>query len=493
MAVTLESYLNDNATVKAARKKYAQAKASYNQLKNSPVPPGAGATQQNVNARLAALKEELDKAQRQLADAEQKASAYFAKNQTTINKNAERKATADLQTKLDDAIRYRQQLLDQGLSTEVIDAQIANINAQINKTGQFAPAPVGAAEERRPSMAPTPFDLNGYITQVSQMIATAGQGVANMTPEQRLDLSTRLKDAGYQVDPSANYSADLVSAYTQALQETVTRSRDFNREYGVEELLSAKKAEGAGGDGAQTTLSYTDFTGSNAAGTINASFQSLLGRDATAKEITSISKKVRAILDKNPGKTVYEKDTSGRTVTRTTPGVNVGQVLSEIIKALPEFEKRKAGERSLIEQNLIASARANGLDLKKDFGSKTVEGWINRIENGEKEDVFTNLIRNTAKIGMPDNVKKMMDDGLDLESIYAPYKRVMAGTLEVDPASISLDDPTLRAAITPEGEVPIYNFQRLIRKDPRWEYTNNARDEVAQITQRILKDFGFQG
>ena len=167
MAVTLESYLNDNATVKAARKKYNQAKALYSQLKNAPVPPGAGGTQQQVNARLAALQEELDKAQRQLADAEQKASAYFAKNQTTINKKAERKATADLQSKLDDAVRYRQQLLNQGQSTEVIDGQIANINAQINKTGRYAPPPVGAAEERRPSMAPTPFDLNGYIAQVS--------------------------------------------------------------------------------------------------------------------------------------------------------------------------------------------------------------------------------------------------------------------------------------------------------------------------------------
>ena len=491
--MTLEEYLKNNATVKAARKKYAQAKASYNQLKNAPVPAGAGRTQEQVNARLAALEEELNKTQRQLADVEQKASAYFAKNQTTINKKAERKATANLQSKLEENILYRQQLENQGLSTEVIDAQIADINAQINKTGRYAPAPAISAEERRPSMAPAPFDLNGYVTQVSQMMATAGEAIASMSPEQRLALSTRLKEAGYRVEPSANYSAELKEAYTLALQETITRSRDYKREYGIEELLSAKKAEGAGGDGDQTTLSYTDFTGSNAAGTVNASFQSLLGRDATAKEITSISKKVRAVLDKNPGKTVVERDASGRTITRTTPGVNVGQVLSEIIKALPEFEKRKAGARGLIEQNLVASARANGLDLKKDFDPKTVQGWINRIENGEKEDVFTNLIRQTAKIGMPDNVKKMVDDGLDLETIYAPYKRVMAGTLEVDPASISLDDPTLRAAITPEGEVPIYNFQRLLRKDPRWEYTNNARDEVAQITQRILKDFGFQG
>jgi hypothetical protein len=491
--MTLEEYLKDNATVKAARKKYDQARAAYSQLKGATVPPGSGATAEQVKTRLVTLQEELDKAQRQLADAEQKASAYFAKNQTTINKKAERKATADLQSKLDNAIRYRQQLIDQNLPTFVIDGEIAGLNAQINKTGQFAPPPVGAAEERRPSMAPTPFDLNGYVAQVSQMIATAGEGIASMTPEQRLDLSTRLKEAGYKVEPSANYSGELRDAYTQALQETIVRSRDFKREYGVEELLSAQKAEGAGGDAASTSLTYTDFTGSNAAGTINASFQSLLGRDATPKEITSISKKVKGILDKNPGKTVYEKDASGRTITRTTPGVNVGQVLSEIIKTLPEFEKRKAGERGLIEQNLSASARANGLDITKDFGAKTVEGWINRIANGEKEEVFTNLIRQTAKIGMPDNVKKMVDDGLDLETIYAPYKRVMAGTLEVDPASISLDDPTLRGAITPEGEVPIYNFQRLLRKDPRWEYTNNARDEVAQITQRILKDFGFQG
>lgn len=493
--MTLEEYLKNNATVKAARKKYTQAKANYNQLKSAPVPPGTGATQQNVNARLAALEEELNKAQRQLADAEQKASAYFAKNQTTITSKAERKATAELQSKLEENIQYRQQLEAQGLSTDVVDAQIANINAQINKTGRYAPPPAVSAEERRPSMAPTPFDLNGYVTQVSQMMATAGEAIASMSPEQRLALSTRLKEAGYRVEPSANYSSELKDAYTLALQETISRSRDYKREYGIEELLSAQKIENAGAGGSKTnvSLAYTDFTGTNAAGTINASFQSLLGRDATPKEITSISKKVKAILDKNPGKTVYVTDASGKQVTRTTPGVNVAQVLSEIIKGLPEYEKRRAGERGLIEQNLAASARANGLDITKDFGAKTVEGWINRIQNGEKEDIFTNLIRQTAKIGMPDNVRKMIDDGLDLETIYAPYKRVMAGTLELDPASISLDDPTLRGAITPEGEVPIYNFQRLLRKDPRWEYTNNARDEVAQITQRILKDFGFQG
>jgi hypothetical protein len=39
----------------------------------------------------------------------------------------------------------------------------------------------------------------------------------------------------------------------------------------------------------------------------------------------------------------------------------------------------------------------------------------------------------------------------------------------------------------------IYDFQREVRKDNRWQYTNNAKRDVADIGSKILKDFGFQG
>ena len=69
----------------------------------------------------------------------------------------------------------------------------------------------------------------------------------------------------------------------------------------------------------------------------------------------------------------------------------------------------------------------------------------------------------------------------------------MASVLELSPESIQLSDPTLRAAITGQGEIPIYDFERALRKDDRWQYTNQARGEIASATQKILQDFGFMG
>jgi hypothetical protein len=51
----------------------------------------------------------------------------------------------------------------------------------------------------------------------------------------------------------------------------------------------------------------------------------------------------------------------------------------------------------------------------------------------------------------------------------------------------------LRSAITGEKELPIYEFQRQLRKDTRWQYTNQAKQEVSDVALKVLKDFGFQG
>jgi hypothetical protein len=69
----------------------------------------------------------------------------------------------------------------------------------------------------------------------------------------------------------------------------------------------------------------------------------------------------------------------------------------------------------------------------------------------------------------------------------------MASLLELNPDSISLNDPLLRSAIQGDKEMPIYEFQRALRKDPRWQYTDNARETVSNGLTQVLKDFGFQG
>jgi len=142
--------------------------------------------------------------------------------------------------------------------------------------------------------------------------------------------------------------------------------------------------------------------------------------------------------------------------------------------------------------DLRATARANGFNLDTQFGS-SINDWLQRLAKGESIETFKNTIRGAAKLGLPDKVANLLDQGLDLKDIYAPYRNVMASVLEVAPDSIGLDDKTLRMAIGPEKEMSIYDFQRQLRKDARWQYTDNARQESSNAVLGVLKDFGFQG
>jgi hypothetical protein len=151
--------------------------------------------------------------------------------------------------------------------------------------------------------------------------------------------------------------------------------------------------------------------------------------------------------------------------------------------------KGKAGEQLADLQKVAA---ANGLDLQKAFGTQ-LPTWFASINKGESIETYKKMIRDVAKIGMPQNIATLLDNGIDLDAVYSPYKNVMASVLEINPESITLNDPVLRSAITGEKELPIYEFQRQLRKDSRWQYTNQAKEEVSDVALKVLRDFGFQG
>jgi hypothetical protein len=149
----------------------------------------------------------------------------------------------------------------------------------------------------------------------------------------------------------------------------------------------------------------------------------------------------------------------------------------------------KADTRSLTTQTLQSTANANGVSLSP----QQLEQYALDIQNGKDVKVIQSQIRSLAGLGMPDSVKKLLAEGTDLDTIYSPYKQAMAAVLEINPTTISFTDPTLRNAIGPNGETPLYDFQRALRKDARWQYTNNAREDVFQSVGKVLQDFGFQG
>lgn len=158
------------------------------------------------------------------------------------------------------------------------------------------------------------------------------------------------------------------------------------------------------------------------------------------------------------------------------------------------------GEAGKSVDALNKVALANGLTLDKVFDNATLNNVLSAINAGEDITTYTKLIRDAAKVAwnVSDNVAKLMDQGVSLDAIYGTYKNAYANTLELDPNAVTLNDLAQVGVIgqpSKDGQAPqnLYDFTKSLRKDPRWQYTNKAREEVSQGVQKVLQDFGFMG
>lgn len=331
----------------------------------------------------------------------------------------------------------------------------------------------------------------------------------NMSEALRKSLAQKLKSAGYNVPVTGKYSAKVREEFLKAVQELSEeivrlQKNDPRRlqttKYDLDTFLNDKVGErqASFADQYKPSRTINISPATVAAGKINDAFRRLLGRDATEVEIAQFTTLLNKAEEKNPDIST-PKLVGGSVVYTNTGGLDRDTFLEGLVKKVKspetgkaEYDVRQESQKSLLRQDLARAASANGLSLDRDFKG-LADTWVKRIESGEDPDIFKQMIRDVAKRGYPESVTKLMDQGIDLETIYAPYKRTMASVLELNPEVISFDDPVLRSAIGPDKEMPIYDFQRALRKDSRWQYTNNAREEVASITQKILQDFGFQG
>jgi hypothetical protein len=171
-------------------------------------------------------------------------------------------------------------------------------------------------------------------------------------------------------------------------------------------------------------------------------------------------------------------------------GIDEDVIIDELTSGITATGAAGASANAL--DDLRTTARNNGFNLDKDFAGQ-VDDWLRRIARGEDIEDFKRLIRAQAKLGLPEKVGTLLDEGLDLANVFQPYRSQMAALLEVTPDAISLDDPLLRSAYGPDKETSLYDFKRAVRKDPRWQYTDNAREDVSNVALQVLRDFGFQG
>lgn len=151
-------------------------------------------------------------------------------------------------------------------------------------------------------------------------------------------------------------------------------------------------------------------------------------------------------------------------------------------------------------QGLQAIAKRNGFKLEDilprgvDGKPATAQETLQRLALGELDPTrLEQDVRKLAAVGQPQFVRDLLGQGIDLEEVYAPYRKTMARILELDEGQIDLTDPTLRMGINDKGDVNLYDYSKALRQDSRWQYTGNAREEVSDAALTVLRNFGFQG
>jgi hypothetical protein len=145
---------------------------------------------------------------------------------------------------------------------------------------------------------------------------------------------------------------------------------------------------------------------------------------------------------------------------------------------------------------LLKTARENGFQISDILPGGTNEQQVLQGIASGKIDInrVAQDARKLAAQGQPQYVRDLLSQGYNLSQVFAPYRQTMAAILEIDdPNSIDLNDPLLRSAISEKGDMNIYDFKKALRADSRWQYTEQARQDVSTAALQVLRDFGFQG
>ena len=466
--ITLQDYLNNDPGVKEAKKILSEATKSLTGARN--VTPDVLAELQAIKIRAQQVYDKL------VLDT----TTYFKKNYVGISTSGIADSIAKLEaSKL---VAPNQETKDSlQISIDNLKNNLANPKPYTEPVVKKE-TKTSKSKDNKPKIEGVPEGSVVDLDSFTKQIEVAGQYIANLSPVGLKELASGLNTAyGLSLPVDGRYSPDLKSAYLKALSDNLVRSLDFNRTIPFSEFLVTAGNEGTyrSGAGAGPSMSGSISDPTKAAGLINSAFKTQLQRDPTAAEVAKYTKILNNAEKKNPFKTVKGI---------TTGGLDKEQFLIGEIVKLPEFAKKKTDKVALTAQSILGTAKANGVTLNQ----TQIDSFAKRVQDGTDIKIINNEIRGIAGLGMPEKVQKLLAQGIDLDTVYSPYKNLMASILELNPESIDLKDPTLRSAIGPDKEMPIYDFEKTLRKDYRWQYTDNAKRDVSNVALKVLRDFGFQ-
>jgi hypothetical protein len=234
---------------------------------------------------------------------------------------------------------------------------------------------------------------------------------------------------------------------------------------------------------------------------LNRFFMEYVGRSASDEEQKRYYKQLRALEKKNAQVTTQTETDSGGSSRRVTGEY---QLDAEDILQLQRNIAGKALDGSDIDvilkggskaaqdvNNVLSYAKSYGVALTNKDALRYVSGSLKNNERDTKAIQAKLLAVSKATYS---NLADVLSDTVDLDDLSANYKYTMRQVLEIPESQIDTMNPTIQMALKNNGNKGAMNlteFERALKKDPRWGETSNALETAAGYANNILRNFGL--
>lgn len=367
------------------------------------------------------------------------------------------------------------------------------------------------------------FGIEGTLPLSAEGISGYINGLAQTNPAKFANILKAVEATGIKV----NDFTDVGTAIGRLVTNMKTDENSPIKSMTVETFLNSVNKSFKFGKVVQPKVPTEQyyFTSPEAAGAeLDAEFTKVLGVNATDAEKKTFYKKIKKAQASKPsvttsvdGKVVQtqgfsaaEKDALinefvavrakgaiGTTQEAAPATVDAsGQISYGKVKTKydPLAGEKFGGEYSAALDSLRASSSKYGVQLTDE---QIKQAAITAISNPGGVVAEQNKIKAIASRLYPALTDSIIKDGLTVQDILQPYINRKAQVLEIPANQISLNNAEgqqlASKVITEQGLLPIYNYEKELRADPRWRFTKNANDEAATWLNTILKDFGIAG
>ena len=164
----------------------------------------------------------------------------------------------------------------------------------------------------------------------------------------------------------------------------------------------------------------------------------------------------------------------------------------------PESDLTPGGALLDVERTLSDAVREYGLTREADWARLTAQQILNPNSDYDQDDAWNELIAE-AESKYPVFAGRLSKDR-SVRDLASGYIGELSQMLELrDPSSVDLNDPLLKRAFTSLDEknqprlMPLWEFNQQIKKDERWQLTNNALNTYSSIGSDLARMMGFVG